>query len=280
MDGPRGEGCSPPPFLVVSAEPPWGWYHGGMRLGRQFGECAEVYDRVRPGYPEELFARLAGYVPAVATVVEVGPGTGIATRELLRQGWSVVAVEPDPQMAARLRRGVVGNLTVIEADFEHARLARGGADAIVAAQSWHWVDRWKGLRRARRVLTRGGVLGCWWNVASIAEGELAGRLQRVFARASRPMPALIGPIAIDHAIERLVADLRLDRRFEVPERWTFSFVRTYPAEELVALMSTMSQVVAMPSADRARLLEELAAGLDCTAVDLRYRTELVVARRR
>jgi SAM-dependent methyltransferase len=251
-----------------------------MRIGRQFGECAEVYDRVRPGYPRDLFARLAAYVPAGGTVVEVGAGTGIATRELLRQGWSVIAVEPDTQMAARLRAGVVGDVKVIESDFEHARLARSAADAILAAQSWHWVDRWRGLRRARRALRDGGVLGCWWNVGSIAEGNTAACLQQVFARRARPVPALIGSVAIDHAIERLVADLRLDRRFEAPERWTFSFARTYPAEELVALMSTMSQVVALPGADRARLLEELATGLDCTAVELRYRTELVVARRR
>jgi len=251
-----------------------------MQLGRQFGECAEVYDRVRPGYPLALFSYLSERLPRDAAVVEIGAGTGIATRELLAQGWSVIALEPDAKMAACLRAGVAGNLSVVEADFEHACLARGSVDAVVAAQSWHWVDRWRGLRRARRVLARGGVLACWWNVGVIGEHELASCLQRVFAMHLRPMPALVGSTAIDHTIERLAGDLRLDRRFEAPERARFAFGRTYSADELVLLMSTMSQVVAMSAGCREALLEDLAGALGGCAVELQYRTELVLARRR
>ncbi|MFF0791644.1 hypothetical protein [Streptomyces spiralis] len=51
-------------------------------LGRLFDEVPELYDRVRPGYPDELFADLAGVtgLDETSSVLEVGCGTGHATR--------------------------------------------------------------------------------------------------------------------------------------------------------------------------------------------------------
>ncbi|MER5853464.1 hypothetical protein ABT126_42795, partial [Streptomyces sp. NPDC002012] len=54
-------------------------------LGRVFNEVPELYDRVRPGYPDELFAEL-GAVTSMderSSVLEVGCGTGQATRSLV-----------------------------------------------------------------------------------------------------------------------------------------------------------------------------------------------------
>ena len=53
----------------------------GPQLGRVFNEVPELYDRVRPGYPDELFADLAAItgIDERASVLEVGCGTGQAT---------------------------------------------------------------------------------------------------------------------------------------------------------------------------------------------------------
>ena len=60
-----------------------------------FDEVPELYDRVRPGYPEAVFddlVSLAGLV-AGSRVLELGPGTGQATVPLARRGLAVTAVE-------------------------------------------------------------------------------------------------------------------------------------------------------------------------------------------
>ena len=45
-----------------------------------FDEVAELYDRIRPGFPDHLFDELAAALPPSPAVVEVGPGTGQATK--------------------------------------------------------------------------------------------------------------------------------------------------------------------------------------------------------
>lgn len=61
------------------------------RLGRVFTEVPELYDRVRPGYPDELFADLVTItgLDERSSVLEVGCGSGQATRSLAALGCSV-----------------------------------------------------------------------------------------------------------------------------------------------------------------------------------------------
>ena len=72
---------------------------------RLFGLDPSVYEAGRPQYPSALYRALEDRcgLAGGARVLEVGPGTGLVTRRLLGAGASVVAVEPDANMAAHLR---------------------------------------------------------------------------------------------------------------------------------------------------------------------------------
>ena len=58
-----------------------------------FNNVADIYHRIRPGYPPALFDDIFGLLPARPHVLEVGPGTGQATRDLLARGATVRAIE-------------------------------------------------------------------------------------------------------------------------------------------------------------------------------------------
>src|SRR3981189_2596639 len=77
-------------------------------LGGGVNGVPGLYERVRPTYPEELFADLVGItgMHARSSVLEVGCGTGQATRSLAALGCSVTAVEPGADMAALARHRI------------------------------------------------------------------------------------------------------------------------------------------------------------------------------
>ncbi|MEV4351077.1 methyltransferase domain-containing protein [Actinoplanes sp. NPDC049596] len=117
--------------------------------GRLFDEVPELYDRARPAYPGQVFTDLAALVPG-RSALEIGCGTGQATRALAARGWSVVALEPGPALAALARRNLAAfpNVTVENATFEEWDPRGRHFDVVVAASSWHWVDPVIGPPRA------------------------------------------------------------------------------------------------------------------------------------
>jgi SAM-dependent methyltransferase len=129
-------------------------------LGRLFNEVPALYDRVRPTYPDELFADLVTIsgMDERSAVLEVGCGTGQATRSLAALGCSVIAIEPGAGMAAlaRQRLARLANVDVETSTFEDWDDRGRRFDLLVAASAWHWVDPSIGWPRAHDVLRPGG----------------------------------------------------------------------------------------------------------------------------
>jgi SAM-dependent methyltransferase len=141
-----------------------------------FNEVPELYDRTRPGYPDALFADLTEItgLGRRSRVLEVGCGTGQATRSLAALGCQVTAVEPGDGLAALARQNLAGfsNLSVESSTFEDWDDRDRRFDVLVAAASWHWVDPAAGWPKARGVLSPGGWMALLGNVTDRKPGEL------------------------------------------------------------------------------------------------------------
>jgi SAM-dependent methyltransferase len=143
--------------------------------GRLFDEVPELYDRVRPTYPPELFADLVAItgIQAGSSVLEVGCGTGQATSSLAALGFSVSAVEPGAGMAALARQRLrsFDNVKVETSTFEEWDDRGRRFELLLAAASWHWVDPSAGWPRAHGVLRPGGWMSLIGNVVVRRPGE-------------------------------------------------------------------------------------------------------------
>jgi SAM-dependent methyltransferase len=144
-------------------------------LGRVFNEVPGLYDRVRPAYPGELFADLVAStgMDRRSPVLEVGCGTGQATRSLAALGCPVTAIEPGAGMAAlaRQRLAAFRNVEVETSAFEEWDDGGRRFDVLVAASSWHWVDPSIGWRRAHDLLHSRGWMALLGNVVVRRPGE-------------------------------------------------------------------------------------------------------------
>ncbi|MEV5611632.1 class I SAM-dependent methyltransferase [Streptomyces sp. NPDC052225] len=142
---------------------------GHAEFALSFDAVAAQYATARPSYPPELLdtvERTAGLGPGGlrgATVLDVGAGTGIATRLLRDRGARAIAVEPGPGMGAELRRALP-DVPLVRALGDALPFADASADLVTYAQSWHWTDPARSVPEALRVLRPGGALALWWNV--------------------------------------------------------------------------------------------------------------------
>src|SRR5262245_12356310 len=128
---------------------------------RVFGEVAEAYDDVRPGYPAQVLDLIVAYAGRVpGSVVESGAGTGKGTALLRTLDVPLTCVEPDPAMAGVLARRFAGDdlVSVVVSRFEDWTPPPGGVDLLASAQAWHWVGRQVRTDLAAAALAPGGVL--------------------------------------------------------------------------------------------------------------------------
>ena len=141
--------------------------HEGRGL---FGSDPRSYDAARPGHPERVYEVLVeecGLGPGT-TVVEIGPGTGQATRRLLELGAGpLIAIEPDPSLAAFLAEAFGRRIDVRIVALEDAELPAASVDLAVAASSFHWVEEEAALAKVFGALRPGGSWAMWWTLFGV-----------------------------------------------------------------------------------------------------------------
>ena len=236
--------------------------------GLGFDNVPEIYDRARPGYPPELFDALFSYLSRDADLraVEIGPGTGKATRPLLEHGIAVTAVEPGPQLAAFLKQKLGGEhagLDVLVAKFEDAALEPGEFDFVLAATSFHWLDKKTRFQRCHDLLREGGALAVVHTnqIESTADGGFFARVQPVYDRHQDNDPGYAPP----HEYELVPADhdgLVASGLFEDIQLHKYRWDQTYTSREYGELMRSYSGTQAMSPPQQKALIGDVCALID------------------
>jgi SAM-dependent methyltransferase len=260
------------------------------RLGRIFDEAPELYDRVRPGYPDELFADVAvaaGISPS-SSVLEVGCGTGQATRSLARLGCAVTALEPGPGMAALARRNLASleNVEVEISTFEEWDDRGRRFDALVSASAWHWVDPSVGWARAYRLLPSWGSVALLANIVvrRLGEPEVYAATADLHERYSPGNPHWGHPPLEDEVratgegwgtIEGIEGPGAL---FSTPTAWFYPNVQCFDGEGFADLLRSTSIYRRLDPAVREPLLAAIAERIRTDMGDRAPRRHLSVLR--
>jgi SAM-dependent methyltransferase len=251
---------------------------------RLFDQQAEAYDRFRPTYPDAVIDELLGPVPSGLEVLDVGCGTGIASRQIAQRGAKVLGVELAPRMA-EIARG--HGIDVEIAAFEGWDAAGRTFDRVTSAQAWHWLDLPIATAKAASVLRLGGRLGLIWN-AGCQPDDLADALEEVYASVVPPGGHRLfrGYAANRSSDVKTGLGSEIDAVSAVPdfgaptERW-FPWTRVYQRAEWLDQLVSRSDHAALEPTVRDRLFEAIGAAIDDQGGSfvMNFETDLITATR-
>ena len=216
-----------------------------------FDHHAELYDRVRPRYPEKLFddlVQLARLRPG-ASLLEVGCGTGRATLPLAGRGHRIVGVELGAKLATVARRNLAPfpRVRVVTTPFEDWQPGRERFELVYAADSWHWIDPRARYRKAAEALKVGGPL------AIISGGHAFPKdadpfffeIQDVYRDLGMQPAGEVWPPPLPDEIPDMRSDIEASGLFDDVQVRRYVWELMYTAGEYIDLLNSFSGHIAL-----------------------------------
>jgi SAM-dependent methyltransferase len=244
--------------------------------GLTFGEIADEYDRFRPSYPDALFDAVIEYgsLRAGDAALEIGAGTGKATRGFTARGLAVHALEPSPGMARVLR---ATGVEVEETKFEDWEPRNAAFRLALAAQAWHWVHDAQRYAKVATALAPGGTLALFWNKGRELPEPLRADNDAAYEEHAPGLTSATGNWELDRTLDEIAA---VDG-FGPPTKRVFTWYQTYTTREWLELLGTHSDHRILPEAQRVRLHAAVGHAVNRHGgrVDITYDATLYLATR-
>ena len=221
------------------------------RLKTTFDEVADVYDRARPSYPEQLFDDLIALTKLQPdeNVLEIGCGTGRTTLPLASRGLRITCVELGENLAAVARRNLAPftEVRVIVAPFETWDSGGETFDLVYAAASWHWLDPDVRYPKAAGLLKRGGSLAIIGGGHAFPKDadRFFDEIQDVYRELGMEPAGEQWPPSLPEDVPDMREEIEATGLFGGFDSRRYVWEKLYTAEEYVALLNTFSGHIAL-----------------------------------
>lgn len=229
-------------------------------LRHTFDEVALLYNKARPYYPGALFSTLISVtgLDKNSKLLEIGPGTGQATKPLAEKGFHITAVELGVALAevAKYELRNYKNVQIFTGSYEEIELPAMSFDLVFAATSFHWIEPSTKYLKTHAILKEKGHL------AIIHTNHISDEKGDVFFNESQPIYDRYG-FTDKHQKPKLPKNDELkasnfeDGLFKLKHFQLFVTTVTYNAIQFVQLLNTFSNHLAAPKEVQHAFFEEI-----------------------
>lgn len=246
-----------------------------------FGPVAELYEQARPEYPRQVAVDALEWsgITADGSILEIGCGTGKATRLFATFGHDLTALDPSPGMLEVARRVCrdFRNVQFLESKLEDWGSTTAQFDLVFSAMAFHWVDPETGVPKIGEVLKPGGTLAVIWHRTLHEDTPLRRAINSEYERCA---PDLNSPAPGKHGMSA-VEVIESSGLFGPVERKSYPWEAEYDAESWTKYLMTTSDHRSLPADRRDQLLSVIHKAIEADGGTYRssIETQLLLCRR-
>lgn len=229
-------------------------------LARSFDQVAPLYHAVRPQYPAALFEALitATHLCPQSQILEIGPGTGQATKPLAARGFAITAIELGTSLAQIARQELQGypKVNIVSGAFEEIQMPSQSFDLVFAAIAFHWIKPGLRFAKSHQLLKQNGHLAII-HVHHVSDGQGDSFFhasqpiyQKYFPKSTNTKKGLPGK-------DDIKPQKINDTFFHSTHFQTFPFNTCYSGEEYKQLLNTYSPTLRLPTAKRTAFSKDI-----------------------
>lgn len=218
-----------------------------------FDTVAARYEKLRPGYTDELYKAIYNYINIdnSSNVVEIGIGGGQATLPILEKGCTLTAVEYGENFSKLCEKKFeeYKNFSVITGKFENISFADFQYDLVYSASAFHWIPENIGYSKVYAMLKSGGAFARFANHPDRDKGNpaLSAEIDKLYSI------YYYGYYGKDIQSEKEYSEEQAVQRAQIAEKYGFVDIkyamfyrtRTFSAKEYVELLGTYSDHIAI-----------------------------------
>jgi SAM-dependent methyltransferase len=186
---------------------------------QRFSRTVEYYIKYRPGYPQAIFDFLVSEcaLSEETLVADIGSGTGLMARLFLKNGYSVIGIEPNDPMrqAGQQLLKAYPLFTSLKGTAEATPLPSQSVDLITVGEAFHWFEPLATRRDFERLLKPGGWVVIARNVLRQDTPFLAAHQQLKLKYRERNSPSRFTAETADEKIKAFFAPQKVKvQRFD------------------------------------------------------------------
>ena len=209
-----------------------------------FDAAAQLYDEVRPGYPETLVEAVVegSKLPGEGAILEVGCGTGQATLPFAERGYRLTCLDIGEQMItfARQKFQDFPNVTFEQMAFEEYETAQT-FDLILSATAWHWLPPETAYDKAAGLLRDEGYLAILSNLHPTPYTGFHRTVQPVY-NTFFPATDFVDACSTEEGIRAVTATIEASGLFKPAQVSTHAWAETYTTAAYLKLLETYSDI--------------------------------------
>lgn len=236
-----------------------------MEQKQLFNESVIFYDKHRPTYGKEIYKDIIEYskldiLEKDKFAIEIGCGTGQATKPFLDIGCIVDAVEigEDLSKFTRAKYANYKNLNVINMPFEDFKVQDNTIDLVYSATAFHWIKKDIAYNKVLNMLKNNGCLATWWNTPRVSEEnlELKTETDKIYEKYMNEIYSSTDDISYKKRCERIQDEFRQYGYKDISFNLYYEY-RTFTADTYIELLHTYSDHMILENNIRIAFFNEI-----------------------